>query len=134
MAQQQQQDDKSNGLSDFASIPQINIPTFQSQIPDYLLTSLDDGTKYLIQSMSTQTQTMQWLCHIGIDQNLQLRQLDGKINVVEKNCMSTLTALDDRIRDLEEWKRVVTGFWPACGAVITAVTSIAAILISIVKP
>jgi hypothetical protein len=129
----QEQSDDPKDLSSLAGIPPISVPTFQSQIPDYLLAQLDDGTKYLIQSMSTQTQTMQWLCHIGVVQNTQLRQLDGKLSVVEKGYTSACSALDERIRSIEEWKRVITGFWPILGALITAGTSIAAIIIAIME-
>ena len=128
-----QESDNSRDLSEFSSIPTLDVPDFKSQIPDYLLTKADDQTRFLIQSMSVQTQTLLWLCNLGVEQNAQMRQLEGKCLVLEKSYTDLYTRLDTRVKDVEIWKDKITGFWPAAGAVMTVACSIIAVGIAIME-
>lgn len=100
-------------FEDFSSIPEVVVPEFQSQIPDYLLENADDQTRFIIQSLSTQTQTMRWLCQLGAEQNVQLRRLEGR-NVL----------LEQRMAKLEGWKDKVISFWPITIGLVTIISSI----------
>ena len=128
-----QEADSTHDLSEFSNIPAIGVPEFKSQIPDYLLAQADNQTRYLIQSMSVQTQTLQWLCNLGVEQNVQLRQLEGKCAVLEKSSTDLFTRLETRVKDVEIWKDKITGFWPACGAVMTIGCSIVAVIVAVME-
>lgn len=109
----------------FSSIPPVNIPTFESPIPPYLLNGADAEMQYVLNSLSRHTQIMDWLCRVGTEQNSQIRRLEGQAVIAQDGISKDLKKLDERLYLLEIWKIKITGIWPVIVAVFCVLSAVA---------
>lgn len=130
-----------------SSIPELQIPTFESQLPPHLGATLSLEMRYLMTEINMINQKQDYLIRVACDSNLQVRRTNGKVLRLQdwqRRATSDLKEVEhtlDNLRSTQEdlsriagWARRVSGGWRGLvfiGALIAATiaTSVGALKI-----
>jgi hypothetical protein len=95
--------------------PELEMPEFDSAIPEHLLKGVTDENKFVMENISMQTQYIKWLCEAAINTNHQVRKTNG------------------RLIKVEEWKNKLSNGWLTAAAIFTFIGTISAVAAKIYK-
>jgi hypothetical protein len=98
-----------------SNYPALELPEFESSIPEHLLEGVSKDTKFIMENINIQTQYIKWLCEAAIDTNEQVRKTNGRLTKVEN------------------WKNKLTNGWTITAAIITVGGSFILIGAKIIK-
>lgn len=96
---------------DDSTYPRIELPEFNSSIPEHLLENVSKENRFVMENLSIQTQYIKWLCQAAVDTNQQVRKTNG------------------RLIKVENWKEKLSQWWVAAAAIF-AVSGTATLLIA----
>ena len=98
-------------LTESSTYPVIELPEFDSTIPEHLLQDVSRENRFVMENINIQTQYIKWLCQSAIDTNHQVRKTNG------------------RLKKVEVWKEKLSNWWVAAAAIF-AVGGTASLLIA----
>lgn len=98
-----------------STYPPLNLPTFESEIPEHLLKGVSQETRFVMENINIQTQYIKWLCEAAIDTNLQVRRTNG------------------RLKRVEVWKDKINNGWVVTAAVMTFLGTVVLVLAKVFK-
>jgi len=104
-----QNDDDS--YTENSTYPQIELPDFDSTIPEHLLHDVSRENRFVMENLNIQTQYIKWLCQSAVDTNQQVRKTNGRLKIVES------------------WKNKLSNWWVAAAAIF-AVGGTATLLVA----
>lgn len=84
-----------------STYPKIDLPDFNSTIPEHLLHDVSRENRFVMENLNIQTQYIKWLCESAVDTNHQVRKTNG------------------RLKKVESWKDKLSAWWVAAAALIT---------------
>ena len=94
---------------------ELEMPEFDSAIPEHLLKGITDENKFVMENISMQTQYIKWLCEAAINTNHQVRKTNG------------------RLMRVEEWKNKLSNGWITGAAIFTFLGTISVVIAKIYK-
>ena len=103
-------DDSPKHIEDESTYSKLEIPTFKSDIPEPLLMSASDETKYILEQLSILSQYAKWSAPVLIDSNLQSRKTNG------------------RLMRVEAWKAMFSSWWALALGLFAVIGGIAGVV------
>lgn len=103
--------DNNDSLADDSTYPVLEMPEFESTIPEHLLHDVSKENRFVMENINIQTQYIKWLCQAAIETNQQVRTTNG------------------RLKKVESWKDKLSNWWVASAAIF-AVGGTATLLIA----
>ena len=93
--------DDTDHIAHESTYPQLELPEFESTIPEHLLTGVSKETQFVMENINIQTQYIKWLCQSAVDTNHQVRKTNG------------------RLKKVETWKDKISNIWVTSAAILT---------------
>lgn len=114
-------DDASN-----SSYPLLIAPVVQSQIPSVLLETATPQVRFLLEAMSAQSQKTDWLVHVALDTNQQVRITNGKVKKARADIDDIRTARAATFAALK-------GGWAVLAAIVGGLMGVATLLVELFR-
>lgn len=97
---------------------ELQVPRFQSEIPEHLIASLSLKEKWQYEQISIQGKQNQWLIQRSVKADKRQNETDEKI-----------TTLDTRVKVFEELKTIMTAKWSLVGGLFIIILIPAALAV-----
>jgi hypothetical protein len=113
--------DKSHVIPE-STYPELQTPTFKSQIPEYLMSDASAPEKYIMEQLSVLTQTSEWSTKAHLSTMQSVRKTNGRLIRAESD-----------IKELQDDRRVLLQGWRLIVAIGMGVSGFLAFAIQLYK-